>query len=617
LKFKKNIVSLVLVLSLIYSLFTGIGMAYSEDHSGLDINENISVNDESSNSDGELLDDGNYSPVVDNTLPPTEEDLLNSGTDDNYDGNYEVKEVLYGYGELDLIEQFVARLYTLVLNRDYDLEGLQMWSDLLRSRRETGGHVAYGFFFSQEFLNRGADNGIFVDILYRTLLNREPDAQGRSEWLALLNAGLPRQDVFEGFVNSVEFGVLCEQAGIERGTYVPPPGGMIRVFVTRLYTTVLQRSPDQVGLDNWTEALLRGRNTGAEAAYGFVFSSELIDRDLSDQQFLKVLYNALLGRDPDSEGMANWLYRLETDYSRYCVFVGFVMSQEFYQICNNHGIIRGTLPQSPHNPRPQVNRVVVLDAGHGTVGSPGWNGYSEAVAMLDLARRLRPLLEAEGITVKMTRNNEINIPLPDRCAMINIWALEMVRDTRRNPTEIAEINRLIGVMESIIGNPARAHELMNVNPFYAARTIHPELRRVFEITSDSVIRENFLVISLHSNATTAPVNTAIRGSEAYFIDPSAHANTRAYFTGFAFTNESREFGNIILNQIAIAGIPRRAGGLRAANYAIIREINVPAVLVENGFHTNAEDRALLSNPAWRQTLATHYVTAILQYFSAR
>jgi len=613
------------------SFASSIGIAYAadtiENPTIEDVDGYLNNNDEMTyEEDDSLVEDDSLTSTDDESQFITPE-VPEDDADDEY---YEIYDMSIELLSLDPIEQFVARLYLYVLGRGHDVSGLNYWTNHLRNQTRNGGVVAYGFFFSREFLDSNVSNIEFLNILYRTFLNRGPDAAGHAYWLNQLNMGVPRITVFAGFANSVEFDELCRQAGIVRGWFTPTPASrteMVRAFVTRFYRLALQREPDTAGLNNWTNALVAGQATGASVAHGFIFSTEMNNRNLTDRQFVEILYNTLLGRGSDAAGMNNWLNQLQTGASRHSVFVGFVMSQEFALICRNHGITRGTPPPAPptHTPPQQppassnalVGRVIVLDAGHGTVGSPGWAGYNEAVAMMDLARRLRPLLEAQGATVRFTRNGDANIPLPDRAAMINIWALEMVRGTRTNAAEIAEINRLIGVMQSIIGNPTRANELMNVNPFNAARTIHPELRRVFEITSDPIIRNNFLVISLHSNATAAPVNTAVRGSEVYFIDPNAHANTRTYFTGYSFVNDSRTFGDILMNHIAAAGIPRRAGGLRAANYAIIREINVPAVLAENGFHTNDQDRALLANPAWRQTLAAHYTNAILQYFAGR
>jgi len=242
----------------------------------------------------------------------------------------------------DLREQFVIRLYTNVLGRNYDTPGLNNWVNHLRNGR-SGANVASGFFFSPEFLSRRLDNGQYVDILYRTLLGREPDVAGRAHYLARLHSGIPRENIFASLVISNEFEALCRQANIVRGTYTPPPGAMARVFVTRLYRTTLGREPDAGGLNNWTNHLINGRS-GAAVAYGFVFSPEMFARNLTNDQFVEVLYNAMLGRPSDAVGKAHWVSRLNGGHSRYHVFVAFVESPEFGSLCSAHGIVRGNAP---------------------------------------------------------------------------------------------------------------------------------------------------------------------------------------------------------------------------------------------------------------------------------
>ena len=49
-------------------------------------------------------------------------------------------------------------------------------------------------------------------------------------------------------------------------------------FVTRLYQQCLGREPDPTGHSFWVNALQTGQNTGADVAYGFVFSDEFQNR---------------------------------------------------------------------------------------------------------------------------------------------------------------------------------------------------------------------------------------------------------------------------------------------------------------------------------------------------
>jgi len=249
----------------------------------------------------------------------------------------------------DPIEQFVSRLYINVLERNPDSSGLSFWSSQLRSGSVTGISVAHDFFFSIEFRNRNVDNGTFVDILYRTLLNREADSGGRNFWVGQLASGLPRVDVFAGFAGSPEFDSLCRRFGIVRGSFTPPPGGMIRVFVTRLYRETLGRGPDQGGLDYWTGRLLSGV-TGSSVAHGFVFSNEMTNRNLSNTNFIEVLYRTLMGRNSDTSGRNFWVGQLNEGVPRVNVFAGFVNSPEFNEICRQYGITRGVFNPPPLPP---------------------------------------------------------------------------------------------------------------------------------------------------------------------------------------------------------------------------------------------------------------------------
>ena len=64
---------------------------------------------------------------------------------------------------------------------------------------------------------------------------------------------------------------------------------------------------------------------------------------------------------------------------------------------------------------------VVLDPGHGGYdnGAKAVRGLSEKMLTLDVARRVKPLLEARGYHVVMTRTTDVFIPLGTRTAIAN------------------------------------------------------------------------------------------------------------------------------------------------------------------------------------------------------
>lgn len=115
----------------------------------------------------------------------------------------------------------------------------------------------------------------------------------------------------------------------------------IKAFVSRLYTQLLGREADPSGLNSWTEVLRSKKEQGAKVAQGFVESPEFKKRNLSDKEYISVLYKTFLDREADGAGLAAWQKVLDDGLSRLHVFKGFAESEEFTKICNTYGIIRG------------------------------------------------------------------------------------------------------------------------------------------------------------------------------------------------------------------------------------------------------------------------------------
>ena len=116
----------------------------------------------------------------------------------------------------------------------------------------------------------------------------------------------------------------------------------IAAFVDRLYTKVLPRTYDTSGLNYWVDELYSGAETGAEVAGGFFFSPELKAKNLSDEEFVKLLYEVMMNRVPDQEGLDYWIGLMKNGYGRAGVFNDFVESAEFHGICDSYGIKAGT-----------------------------------------------------------------------------------------------------------------------------------------------------------------------------------------------------------------------------------------------------------------------------------
>ena len=114
-------------------------------------------------------------------------------------------------------------------------------------------------------------------------------------------------------------------------------------FCARLYTLCLGRKADQDGIDYWTAQLQNGTQTGASVGYGFVFSDEYKKKNTSDEAFVKMLYEVFMDRSADKGGFDYWVGLLGQGMSREYVYKGFAESQEYTNICNSYGIVRGSI----------------------------------------------------------------------------------------------------------------------------------------------------------------------------------------------------------------------------------------------------------------------------------
>ncbi len=245
------------------------------------------------------------------------------------------------------VKAFVSRMYDVCLGREPDELGLNGWTDQLVNREATGCSVAYGFVFSPEFIGMNPSNSEFVNCMYAAFFGREADSEGFKYWVDFLDNGVDKEEVFAGFANSQEFSNLCKKYGVVKGYYVQGQDfnqtAKVNLFVDRLYNIILDRECDEDGMAGWTNKLMNKEESGCSVAYGFVFSPEFLTRHACNECYVEALYKAFLGRASDSEGKASWVSKLNEGISREEVFAGFAGSIEFADICADYGIDAGRI----------------------------------------------------------------------------------------------------------------------------------------------------------------------------------------------------------------------------------------------------------------------------------
>jgi len=112
----------------------------------------------------------------------------------------------------------------------------------------------------------------------------------------------------------------------------------INDFVERFYEDMLGRSADATGLQYWVDLLSDGVISGVDMAHGFGSSTEFINRNLNDNDYLTALYQTFFDRTPDTEGLVYWLDKLQNGVSRSEVLEGFANSKEFKEKTASYGI---------------------------------------------------------------------------------------------------------------------------------------------------------------------------------------------------------------------------------------------------------------------------------------
>jgi hypothetical protein len=126
------------------------------------------------------------------------------------------------------IEQFVRDFYLGGLVRQPSPYELNYWVNRLTQAQAQGmeqlwvegRELGYAIFKSQEYADRARADADFVYDLYRAWLQRDPDADGYSNWQLTLQNGYSRDHVIDGFAYSIEFRyykieVLCNAASTD------------------------------------------------------------------------------------------------------------------------------------------------------------------------------------------------------------------------------------------------------------------------------------------------------------------------------------------------------------------------------------------------------------------
>ncbi len=239
------------------------------------------------------------------------------------------------------ITAFVSRLYKVALGHAPEIAGLNDWTGKIISGEVNGAQAVHGFFLSDEYKKQNKSDTAFVSDLYNVMLNRTADSAS-STWTSALDSGVSRDYAINGISGSAEFQNLCRQYGINGGSLAltQPRDKNIKVtsFVQSFYKGLLKRNGDETGLNDWTNRLLTGSSSGTNVAMGFIGSSEMTGKKLTNAEYVALMYNVALGRTASAAEVDGWVKHLDNGCTRDYIIFGFINSQEFQKKCAAAGV---------------------------------------------------------------------------------------------------------------------------------------------------------------------------------------------------------------------------------------------------------------------------------------
>lgn len=112
-----------------------------------------------------------------------------------------------------------------------------------------------------------------------------------------------------------------------------------------------------------------------------------------------------------------------------------------------------------------------------------------------------------------------------------------------------------------------------------------------------------LFVSVHYNFSATPT---VEGVEVYTYKELVATPSKRIL-------ESKELAQKVLKSI-ISKTGAQSRGLKQANFAVVRQTQMPAILIEAGFLSNPAERAKILDPAYRDALAKSIAEGVDAYF---
>ncbi len=226
-------------------------------------------------------------------------------------------------------------------------------------------------------------------------------------------------------------------------------------------------------------------------------------------------------------------------------------------------------------------RKVCLDAGHGgkDPGAVGRKyGLYEKNVNLDIVKRMKKELESAGIDVIMTRSSDVLIPLAKRADIANKAGADL--------------------FISVHSNASQSRSLSGFEVYYVSDSLDDVSRSIVLAKDKNSLRRGQAGVYFGDNS----IGSISSDTQTIVWDLVLGENRL----------ESIELADRICKQCS-QDVGVKILGVKSAKYAVLKKTQMPAVLVEVGFVSNAREEKYLKNPFYRQQIAEALVSGIVSY----
>ncbi|HEY4884137.1 MAG TPA: N-acetylmuramoyl-L-alanine amidase [Myxococcales bacterium] len=215
----------------------------------------------------------------------------------------------------------------------------------------------------------------------------------------------------------------------------------------------------------------------------------------------------------------------------------------------------------------QAPLVVVLDPGHGGRwphdGAHGGRGLHEKMIALQVARKTKESLEAQGATVILTRDADEDIPLADRVRIANEAGADVFLSIHCNSMETVGDRKVTRGVETYFLSP---------DPTDA------EAKMLAQLENGG---PEAVPLPRSSDAVTGILNDLALGQAR---------------------NDSAALAQIVQQHI-VRGTRATSRGVRQAPFLVLSGTRMPSVLVEIGFISHPREGRMLSRDRYQRRVA--------------